>query len=498
MTRGAPCLSVRKGTKNFGGSMALNGVDFDVYGGEIHALVGENGAGKSTLAKVMAGAVALTSGDLALDGKVCAFSSPAEGLREGVAMVYQETSLIPSMTVAQNILLGHEPWFTSFRVADRVARQALKSLDFDLEPTALVEDIGAAQRQMVEIARAVHLNARVIIFDEPTASLSPAERDKFFNLVNALRQRGKAVVFITHALEEVLMISDRITVLRDGRRVVCGPAKNFDRQMLVRLMVGRDIDECPKTSEHRGVGGEELLMVDDIVVGVGGHRASLSLRAGEVVGLAGLVGAGRTDMAKVISGLSPPHDDAKEKLRLRGKPVSFNTPRDAIAAGVVYVTEDRKLDGLFEAMTMDDNIYLSAQARRGGWLRIYSRAARKRVADYWRARLAIRTLRDTAAVLVYSGGNQQKVVIAKALAQDPDVIIFDEPTRGVDVGAIPQIHEIIRGLAEDGKAILVISSYLPEILNLSDRILVMRDGQITASFDRVDASEDRIMHAAMH
>ncbi|CPR21981.1 MULTISPECIES: sugar ABC transporter ATP-binding protein [Filomicrobium] len=498
MTDAATCLSVRKGTKSFAGSVALDSVDFEVKGGEIHALIGENGAGKSTLAKVMAGAVPLTSGSLLIDQQVCAFHSPADGLRAGVAMVYQETSLIPSLTVAQNILLGHEPWLNSFGTAERAARQALKSLDFDVEPTALVQDIGPAERQMVEIARAVHLNARVLIFDEPTASLSPAERDKFFNLLEALRRRGKAVVFITHALEEALTISDRITVLRDGRRVVCGPAQSFDRQLLVQLMVGRDLDERSTELGHCGVGGLELLAVDSVGSGVDGPRISLSLKSGEVVGLAGLVGAGRSDLAKFIAGLSRPQNDCNWSIRLRGEAVTFNTPRDAIAAGIVYVTEDRKLDGLFETMTTDDNIYLAAQARRRGWLRIYSRAIRKRLADYWRARLAIRTLHGDAVVSVYSGGNQQKVVIAKALAQDPEVIIFDEPTRGVDVGAIPQIHDVIREVAEDGKAVLVISSYLPEILRLSDRVLVMRDGRITASFDRADASEDLIMHAAVH
>lgn len=263
-------------------------------------------------------------------------------------------------------------------------------------------------------------------------------------------------------------------------------------------MVGRDLDERPNAAERGGVGRGELLVAEDVGSGVEGPRISLSLKAGEVVGLAGLVGAGRSDLAKRIAGISCSQNDSNWSIRLRGEAVSFNTPRDAIAAGVVYVTEDRKLDGLFETMTTDDNIYLAAQARPGGWLRGYSRAIRKRLADYWRARLAIRTLHGDAAVSVYSGGNQQKVVIAKALAQDPEIIIFDEPTRGVDVGAIPQIHDVIREAAEGGKAVLVISSYLPEILRLSDRVLVMRDGRITASFDRGDAREDRIMHAAMH
>lgn len=351
---------------------------------------------------------------------------------------------------------------------------------------------------MVEIARAMHLNARVIIFDEPTASLSPLERNKFFSLLDTLRQRGTAIVFITHALEEALAMSDRITVLRDGKRIVYGPAKTFDRSTLVRLMVGRDIAASTQLSPPAGPVGDPVLVVDNIGGSASTKGMSFQLRAGEVVGLAGLVGSGRTEIAKTIAGVIPRRRGADGTVQLRGQPVNFKTPGEAIEAGVVYVTEDRKIDGLFQTMTLEDNIYLSSLVRSRGWRTLYSRAAGSRIAEFWRARLAITSLNSGAALSVYSGGNQQKVVVAKALAQDPDVIFFDEPTRGVDVGAVPHIHQVIRSLADQGKAVVVISSYLPEVLSLSDRILVAREGQITGEFDRSQATEDKIMHAAAH
>lgn len=498
MTPESCLLTIENGVRNFGGAFALDGVFFDLRAGEIHALLGENGAGKSTLAKVMAGAVQLSSGVLRLDGQEHHFSSPSDGLRAGIAMVYQETSLIPTMTVAQNMRLGREPLFSSQAAAAAEARQALAALDFEVDPLALVESIGPAQRQMVEIARAVHLNARVIIFDEPTASLSPQERNKLFSLLTFLRERGTAIVFITHALEEALAMSDRITVLRDGKRMTCGPAKIFDRTSLVRLMVGRDIAAIANVPASGRPVGDPVLVVDNVGGSANAKGMSFQLRRGEVVGLAGLVGSGRTEVAKAVAGVTPRGRRDTGAVYLRGSSVSFRTPGEAIGAGVVYVTEDRKIDGLFQTMNIEDNIYLSSLARGRGWRTLYSHGARSRMAEFWRARLAITSLNRDAALSVYSGGNQQKVVVAKALAQDPDVIFFDEPTRGVDVGAVPHIHEVIRRLADQGKAVVVISSYLPEILSLSDRILVAREGQITGEFDRSEATEDKIMHAAAH
>lgn len=498
MTLASPLLSVEGGVKRFGGAFALDGVQFDVRAGEIHTLLGENGAGKSTLAKVMAGAVQLSSGVLLLDGQEQQFRSPSEGMRAGVAMVYQETSLIPTMTVAQNMRLGREPLFSSQAQAATEARQALATLDFDVDPQAMVEAIGPAQRQMVEIARAVHLNARLIIFDEPTASLSPVERSKFFCLLQMLRARGTAIVFITHALEEALAMSDRITVMRDGKRITCGAANEFDREKLVRLMVGRDIAASTWPKADAGATGDPVLIVENVGAGASMKGMSFQLRAGEVVGFAGLVGSGRTDVAKAITGVTPRGRRGSGTVYLRGTPVTFRTPGEAIKAGVVYVTEDRKIDGLFPTMSVDDNIYLSSLVKRRTWRTLYSRSARSRLAELWRSRLAITSLSSGAALSVYSGGNQQKVVVAKALAQNPDVIFFDEPTRGVDVGAVPHIHAVIRSLADQGKAVVVISSYLPEVLSLSDRVLVAREGQITGEFDREEATEDRIMHAAAH
>jgi len=498
MMSAVPLLSVEHGVKNFGGALALDNVNFEVRAGEIHTLLGENGAGKSTLAKVMAGAVQLSSGALLLNGQEQQFRSPLEALRVGVAMVYQETSLIPTMTVAQNMRLGREPLFSSQRQAASEAQQAFRALDFDVDPLALVEAIGPAQRQMVEIARAVHLNARVIIFDEPTASLSPMERSRFFSLLKMLRARGTGIVFITHALEEALAMSDRITVMRDGKRITCGTTKEFDRQKLVRLMVGRDIAESVRRTKDGKAAGDPVLVVDRVGAGATSEGMSFQLRAGEVVGFAGLVGSGRSEVAKAIAGVVPRGRRDGGAVYLRGKRVNFRTPGEAIRAGVVYVTEDRKIDGLFPNMTVDDNIYLASLVRGHVWRTFYSRSARSRIAEFWRTRLAVTSLSSGAVLSVYSGGNQQKVVVAKALAQNPDVIFFDEPARGVDVGAVPHIHEVIRSLAEQGKAVVVISSYLPEILSLSDRILVVREGRITGEFDRSEATEDKIMHAAAH
>jgi ABC-type sugar transport system ATPase subunit len=496
-----PVLSVSKGSKIYGGVHAIEGVDFDLYAGEVHALVGENGAGKSTLCKAIAGAIRLTSGTYCVDGKQVDFQSPRDALTAGICMVYQETSLVPTMTAAQNIELGSEKLLTRFRTLNIQAQQLLQSLNFHVDPATPVAILGTAKRQMVEIARAIYNNARIIIFDEPTASLTPEEIVHFFNLVRDLRARGVAIIYISHALEESLKISDRITVLRDGKLVITAKTSEMTREKLVRHMVGRDIAQTHYATHRDGRrrhATEKVLTVENVTMGLVVKNMSFSIYAGQVVGIAGLIGSGRTEIAKIIYGAFKRNLINGGMIYLRGKPIRYRVPKQAINDGICYITEDRKLNGYFETMRIDDNVYVSKLATKLGWSFLVSRLKRSKLANYWVERLKINALQRKARIVELSGGNQQKVVIAKSLAQDPTVIIFDEPTRGVDVGTIPEIHAQIRRLAEEGKAVVVISSYLPEILAVSDRILVARLGRIVAEFDAATATEDKILYAAIH
>ncbi len=494
-----PVLRIVKGSKVYGGVHAIEDVDFDLYPGEVHALVGENGAGKSTLCKAIAGAIRLTSGEYFVDGKPVDFEQPRDALGAGICMVYQETSLVPTMTAAQNIELGNEKLLTRFRTLNIQAQQLLQSLNFHVDPATPVGLLGTAKKQMVEIARAIYNKARIIIFDEPTASLTPEEIVHFFHLVRDLRARGVSIIYISHALEESLQIADRITVLRDGRLVITAPAKQLTRDALVQHMVGREVAQSvyggKKQAGHRR---EKVLTVENVTMGMVVKNMSFSVYAGEVVGIAGLIGSGRTEIAKVIYGALKRNLVNGGTIRLRGKPIRYRVPRQAINDGIAYITEDRKANGFFETMVVDDNIYVGNLATRRGWSFLLSRTRRGKLANYWVDRLKINALQRKARIVELSGGNQQKVVLAKTLVQEPSIIIFDEPTRGVDVGTIPHIHAEIRRLADEGKAVVVISSYLPEILAVSDRILVARTGRIVAEFDAADATQDKILYAAVH
>jgi ABC-type sugar transport system ATPase subunit len=494
-----PVLRIVNGSKVYGGVHAIEGVNFDLYPGEVHALVGENGAGKSTLCKAIAGAISLTSGDYFVDGKLVDFEQPRDALSAGICMVYQETSLVPTMTAAQNIELGNEKLLTRFRTLNIQAQQLLQSLNFHVDPATPVALLGTAKKQMVEIARAIYNKARIIIFDEPTASLTPEEIVHFFHLMRDLRARGVSIIYISHALEESLQIADRITVLRDGRLVITAPARQLTRDALIQHMVGREVAQSVyggrKQSGHRR---EKVLTVENVTMGMVVKNMSFSVYAGEVVGIAGLIGSGRTEIAKVIYGALKRNLVNGGTIRLRGKPIRYRVPRQAINDGIAYITEDRKANGFFETMVVDDNVYIGNLATRRGWSFLLSRTRRARLANYWVERLKINALQRKARIVELSGGNQQKVVLAKTLVQEPSIIIFDEPTRGVDVGTIPHIHAEIRRLADEGKAVVVISSYLPEILAVSDRILVARTGRIVAEFDAADATQDKILYAAVH
>lgn len=492
-------LELRDATKRYSGVPAIDGVNFTLNQGEIHALCGENGAGKSTLTKVMAGVVELSSGELLIDGKAVNFRNPVEALSAGVAMVFQETSLVPTMTVGQNLYLGREKFVNRLRAIYIAAQQLLQSLNFNVDPTNMVSSLGAAQKQMVEIARAVLHNAKVIIFDEPTATLTPEEKKYFFDLMRSLKARGVSIIFISHALEEALDLSDRITIMRDGKHIITDDTKNFDRDAIVRAMVGRELSDTlygQKTSIRPA--GKRVLSVQNLRMGSMVRNTSFSVFAGQITGVFGLIGSGRTETFKVVAGVLKRDYTHGGKIVYNGRPVRYRVPAPAVDAGIAYITEDRKVDGFFETMNIPRNIYSGLLTKLRSKRQLVNRSEEKTVGIDWKKKLNIRSVSEDAKVIELSGGNQQKVVIAKSLIQEPNLVIFDEPTRGVDVGAVAEIHDIIRGLADQGLAVVVISSYLPEIMMLSDRILVSRQGRIVEEFTNSDVTEDEIMYASIH
>jgi simple sugar transport system ATP-binding protein len=495
----APVISLKGVTKRYGGIAALEAVDFDLYPGEIHALAGENGAGKSTLCKLIAGVVAPSDGELEVEGEAVTFSAPKDASRRGISMVYQETSLVPQLTVAQNIVLGRERQFNSVRKVRNTARQVLQRLNFNVDPTRLAGSLSAAKRQMVEIARAVLNEARVIILDEPTAALTPEETTHLFELMISLKNRGVAMIFISHALEEALTYADRISVLRNGRLIATGPAADFDRPRLIHNMVGQELLEAPgeKSSRRRSSSAVPVLRVENLRMGSIVNNMSFSVFPGEITGIAGLIGAGRSEMAKVVMGHTKRNLNGG-RIWLDGREIRYSLPAHAVADGIAYISEDRKLDGFFDTMSIRDNIELGWLAKfgKGRFLMPFSKL--RDVAKDWSNRLSIRSIGENQSVLHLSGGNQQKVVIAKSLTQKPRLVIFDEPTRGVDVGAIAEIRKIIRDFADGGAGVILISSYLPEILDLSDRILVAKGGTIAAEFRREETDASMILNAAIH
>jgi len=497
----SPIVEVCNATKEYRGVPAVKDVSFDLRRGEVHALLGENGAGKSTLTKMIAGVVEPTAGEIWIDGARVEMSTPSEALRRGIAMVYQETSLVPSLTVAQNIYLTDAQRFHRLRGIYIAGQQFLQSLNFHVDPTAMVSALGAGQKQMVEIARAVHHNAQVIIFDEPTATLTPEEKHQFFSLVERLKQRGVSIIFISHALEEALAIADRITVMRDGQHVVTDVASAFDREKIVRAMVGRSLsNELYGSQQGRRIrdAGDKVLSVQNLSMGNVVRNTSFSLFAGQITGVFGLIGSGRTETAKVVAGVLKRDMFHGGQVRLDGRSVRYRVPRPAVRDGIIYVTEDRKVEGFFETMSIAENIHLGALAGGRTKSSTVSMTEMRRIAQEWITALNVKAINADARVIELSGGNQQKIVVAKALVQKPRLIIFDEPTRGVDVGAIAEIHQLINKLADDGIAVMVISSYLPEVLQLSDRILVCRQGRIVEEFDGHKADEETIMYAAVH
>jgi len=495
-----PILVLRDIEKRFPGVHALRGVSFDVRPGEVHALLGENGAGKSTLIKVISGVHQPDSGTIILDGQPVQFNSPNDAQRRGIATIYQELGLYPELTVAENIFMGHAPRrrVGPFNIIDwptmeERARAILADLNIhDMNVRSRVRTLNVGNRQRVEIAKALSLNARILIMDEPTAALTEADVEQLFGIVRLLRSRGVGVVYISHRLQEVFELADRVTVLRDGSYVDTRAVSDVTEQDLISMMVGRTIEDLfPKQPSQIG---EVVLEVRNLKREPYTRGVSFQVRAGEIVGIAGLVGSGRSETAQIIFGTLPAESG---EILIDGRPVRIRRPADAVAHGIAYVPEDRGQQGLVRAMTLRENSTMAIlpQVSRLGFLQ-----AGKEKIEALRAiqQLDIRATGPEQIVNKLSGGNQQKVVVGKWLASRPRILIMDEPTRGVDVGAKSEIHRLMSQLAaETGLGILMISSELPEILGMSDRILVMREGRIVAEFDRAEATQERIAAAMM-
>jgi len=493
VVRAASVLELHAVSKRFGATQALDGVSLALQEGEIHALVGENGAGKSTVVKILAGVHAPDSGEVRVGGTAVDIEGPAHARALGIAVIHQEPRLFPDLSVAENVFLEHQPrrrfGGIDWPAIQRSASLLFGDLDVSMPLDAPVRGLSMADQQLVEIARALSIEARVLVMDEPTASLSVHEVERLFAIVRRLRDRGVAVLFVSHRLAEVFELCDRASVLRDGRHVITAPIDTLTTTDLIRHMIGRDVRLFPKAPANLG----------DVVLDVRGlsrhdefSDISFSIRAGEIVGLAGLVGAGRTEVARVLFGVSPP--DAGE-VRLAGEVVHFDSPSAALDAGIAYVPEDRHQDGLVLGFSISSNITLPILKRL--FPRLVVRGSKERVlANQYATRLDVRMTDVEQLVGALSGGNQQKVVIARWLATRPRVLILDEPTRGIDIGAKVEVHRIVSELATTGLAILLISSDLPEVLAMSDRILVMHEGRLTAELSGDAATQERVMFAA--
>jgi ABC-type sugar transport system ATPase subunit len=497
-------VEMRHVFKSFGGSRALNDVSFTAKAGEVHALCGENGAGKSTLMKILAGAITQYEGEIRVGGRVVRFAGPREAEDMGIRIIYQELNLVPQLTVADNIFLGREKswggrlgWLNN-RAMDEKTRQLFAGLGTVVAPRAKVGDLRIGDQQMVEIAKALAFDAAIVIMDEPTSALSGSEVARLFRVIADLRKAGTTVIYISHKMNEVFALADQVTVLRDGQLVASAARRETSPDQVVRWMVGREIAALDYVG-HR-VGKQAVLEVTNLSLPSphGSGRPSLqsitfSVHAGEVVGVAGLLGAGRTELLEAIFGAS--RSQPAGTIRINGRLVRFTHPDDAVKAGIAMVTEDRKSTGLFDRMTVAENITLRRLPKLRIGPLVDPRAEQRAVA--WSIKeLGIKTAGGNIPVTSLSGGNQQKCILARWLLIEPEVLLLDEPTRGIDVGAKSEIYQLVRRLAAQGRAIIMTSSELPELLAVSDRILVLCEGRIAAELPRAHASEEAIMRAA--
>jgi rhamnose transport system ATP-binding protein len=491
----SPVLEMVGVSRRFGATQALEGVSLALVPGEIHALLGENGAGKSTLIKIMTGVVQPDMGEVRLDGRPVRIGSSQDAQRLGVAAIYQEPMIFPDLSVAENVFIGHRDRgaVVDRRRMEREANEVFARLGVKLDVGEPARGLTLAEQQTVEIAKAISLRVRVLIMDEPTASLSAHEVARLFRIVANLKQQGVAVLFISHRMEEVFEIADRVTILRDGRRISTTPRAELTPAQAIRGMVGREVVELFKRQRRAAPGPVRLAVRDLRREGVF-DGISFEVRAGEVLGFAGLVGARRTDVGLALFGIAPADGGAVE---LDGRPVTIASPRDAMRLGIAYSTEDRRQLGLVLPLSIAANISLPSLPRFLSPAGLLKRAEEKRAAEGFRQKLAIRAPSVETPAAALSGGNQQKVVISKWLETTPKVLILDEPTRGIDVGAKVEVHHLVDDLAAQGMAIVLISSDLPEVLAMSDRILVMREGRQMAVLDHAEATQEKVLAAAM-
>jgi rhamnose transport system ATP-binding protein len=485
---------MRNIAKGFGATQALDDVSLALYPGEVHALLGENGAGKSTLIKIITGIYQPDRGEIVLAGEPVSIHSSAEAQRLGIAAIYQEPLLFPDLNVAENIFVSHQDRgrVVSWRKMFQDAEAILAELGVSLDVRSPARGLTLAAQQSVEIAKAISLKVRVLIMDEPTASLSAFEVDQLFKLVRDLRNQGVAILFVSHRMEEVFEIADKITVFRDGRLISTRPRAEVTPQLAIADMVGRAVGLL--NTRKPAARGELLLSVRDLGLKGVFEGISFDLQRGEVLGFAGLIGAGRTDVGLSLFGIEPATEGT---IVLNGKPITVHSPQQGMSLGIAYVSEDRRQLGLSMPMSISANITLPVLRRYLNGLGLVRRAAERATAEAFRQRLAIRTSSVELAVSKLSGGNQQKVMLSKWLNTKPSVLILDEPTRGIDVGAKAEVHAIIGELAAEGIGVILISSDLPEILAMSDRVLVMREGRQMAVFDRSEADQESVMTAAM-
>ena len=487
-------LELDRATKSFGSVHALVDGSILLRGGEVHALLGENGAGKSTLVKILAGVYQPDGGELRIDGEPTVLAGTAASRSAGISVIYQEPTLFPDLSVAENIFMGRQP-LSWGRHIDRGAMNAAATKVFErlgvaLDPTRPARGLSVADQQIVEIAKAISFDARVIVMDEPTAALTAIEVERLFTVVRTLRAEGAAVLFISHRLEEVFANCQRVTIMRDGRFVRTDPIEDLDIDTVIRSMVGRDLDTLfPKTDTTPG---EVVLSVEHLSRRGEFNDVSFTVRRGEIVALAGLVGAGRSEIARAIFGID--RYDAG-RVEIDGNPLPSASPIAAMRAGVGFVPEDRRQQGLVMEMSIDHNVAL-ASLRRLQHLGLLRRSSERQLAAEWARRLQLKFSSLANNVSTLSGGNQQKVVLGKWLARHPKLLIIDEPTRGIDVGTKAEVHRLLDELVADGIAVLMISSELPEVLGMADRVLVIHEGRLVAEIDRADADEASIMRAA--
>ncbi len=490
-------LEMKDIVRTFPGVRALNGVEFRAKRGVVHALMGENGAGKSTLMKCLVGINPPDSGEIWLKGKKVQIQNPNEALKLGIAMIYQELNPVAERSVMENIWLGREPMlpklplFVDHKEMYKKTKELLENLEINIEPKVKVKELSVAKMQMIEIAKAISYNADVVIMDEPTSSLTPNEVAHLFSMIQKLKNRGVAVIYITHKMEEIFTIADEVTVLRDGNHILTKPISEMTIDSLITAMVGRYLtDMFPKMQSQIG---DVKLSVRHLEVPGLLHDISFDVRKGEILGVAGLVGAGRTELMETLFGL---RRKSSGEIFIDGGKVEIRSPSDAINTGIGFLTEDRRLNGIIPVLSVQMNIIL-ANIKNYSKLKIFlDLKTMQGDCEKYKERLKIRTPSLEALIQNLSGGNQQKVLVARWLLTNPDILILDEPTRGIDVGAKAEIHTIITKLACEGKSIIMVSSEMPEILGMSDRILVMSHGQITAILDRKDANQELIMRYA--